>query len=254
MLARRLPGILPPLTSDEAVEVAVVYAAAGLGRGVTMVRPFRSPHHTASRAALVGGGSGVPVPGEASLATGGVLFLDELAEFPRGHLDTLRQPMEDGFVNVARRGLTVRFPSRFQLVAASNPCPCGFLGDRRKPCICSSASTDKYRKRLSGPLLDRIDMVVRVGRVEATDLAAVRGEESRVVRERVVAASAIELEEVCVSSEAEGMIARAVEAGVVTARGAAKAKAVATTIARLSESDRVEETHLAEAISLRGEW
>ena len=254
MLARRLPGILPPLIPDEAVEVAVVYAAAGLDRGVTDARPFRSPHHTASRAALVGGGSGVPVPGEASLATRGVLFLDEMAEFPRSHLDTLRQPMEDGFVTVARRGLTVKFPSHFQLVAASNPCPCGFLGDRRKPCICSHATTEKYRKRLSGPLLDRIDMVVRVGRVEADSLSASRGEESATVRERVIAARTIGPDVVGISQEADAMVARAVDAGALTARGASKVRSVALTIARLDRADQVGADHMGEAIALRGEW
>ena len=133
MLARRLPGILPPLSDEEAVEVSLMHSAVGRTRRFTHSRPFRSPHHTASRAALVGGGSGVPVPGEVSLAHRGVLFLDELAEFPRSSLDTLRQPLEDGSVTVARRGMTVRFPSVFQMVAASNPCPCGFYGDRRKP-------------------------------------------------------------------------------------------------------------------------
>ncbi len=252
MLARRLPGILPPLGPDEAIEVAVMYAAAGLNRGVRTSRPFRSPHHTASRAALVGGGSGVPVPGEASLAHRGVLFLDELAEFPRGHLDTLRQPMEDGFVTVARRGMTVCFPSRFQLVAASNPCPCGYLGDRRKPCVCTHSASDRYRKRLSGPLLDRIDMVVPVGRVEAGDLAGGGSESSASIRDRVVAAG--ESEDSELGLDAKALISRAVDAGVLTARGAVKVGSVAATIARLAGSVEVGEDHLAEAVSLRGDW
>jgi magnesium chelatase family protein len=255
MLAKRFPGILPRLTDIEAVEVAVVHAAAGLERRVDGRRPFRAPHHTASRAALVGGGSGLPVPGEASLAHNGVLFLDELAEFPRGNLDTLRQPLEDGSVTVARSGMTIRFPARFQLVAASNPCPCGYFGDQRKPCECRPSSLAKYRRRVSGPLLDRLDLVVDVGRVEASDLARDPGEASSIVRRRVEEASRFRAERVGdVSKRASDIVLRAVEAGLITARGSSQVKAVARSIADLAGSETVGVEHTAEAISLRGEW
>ncbi len=255
MLAGRLPGILPKLTDSEAVEVALIHAAAGLRRGLDPARPFRSPHHTASRAALVGGGSGVAVPGEASLAHRGVLFLDELAEFPRGNLDTLRQPLEDGFITVARRGVTAQFPSSFHLVAASNPCPCGFHGDRRKPCECRPAVLARYRQRVSGPLLDRIDLVVKVGRVEAHEASGPAGETSSVIRARVE--EAVEFREdrpADMNTDAQRMVLNALEAAVVTARGADRLISVARTIADLALEADVNEEHVAEAMALRGEW
>jgi magnesium chelatase family protein len=255
MLARRLPGILPTLGDDQAVEVALIYAAAGVRRGLSPIPPFRSPHHTASRAALVGGGSGVPVPGEVSLAHRGVLFLDELAEFPRGNLDTLRQPLEDGVVTVARRGMTVEFPSVFQLVAATNPCPCGFFGDRRHPCECRPAVLAKYRQRVSGPLLDRFDLVVKVGRVEASEAAREDAEGSAAVRSRVMQAVAFTAEhETEVSGEARHMILDALARGLVTARGAHRIARVAQTVACLGLSVRVTADHVAEAMALRLEW
>lgn len=255
MLARRLPGILPRLTDEEAVEVALIYSAAGRRRRLTKTRPFRSPHHTASRAALVGGGSGVPVPGEVSLAHRGILFLDELAEFPRGSLDTLRQPLEDGFVTVARRGMTVKFPSTFQMVAASNPCPCGFFGDRRKPCECRPAILSRYRLRVSGPLVDRIDIVVKVGRVEADDLRRGPGEESAAVRSRVTEALDFRGERsASTAPEANGLVQGALEAGLITARGAVSIRSVARTIADLAGESVMGEEHIAEAIGLRGEF
>lgn len=255
MLARRLPGILPPLEDAEAVEVALVYAAAGLRRGVVRHRPFRSPHHTASRAALVGGGSPIPVPGEVSLAHRGVLFLDELAEFPRAHLDTLRQPMEDRVVTVSRRGASVEFPSAFHLVAATNPCPCGFYGDRRRSCDCRPSLLSRYRMRVSGPLLDRLDLVVEVGRLEAADVEGPAPESSGDVRDRV--AAAVEFRRTVPSrfaSSAVDMVKGALGAGLVTARGADRIRAVARTIADLALSDEVEEEHVAEALALRGAW
>ncbi len=189
MLARRIVGILPPLEIPEAVETAMLWSAAGRRRGLDVTPPFRAPHHTASKAALVGGGSGNPVPGEASLAHRGVLFLDELAEFPRSHLDTLRQPLEEGFVSVARRGSSVDFPASFQLLAATNPCPCGFHGDGRRPCDCRPAILGRYRSRISGPLLDRFDLIVRVGRVEGAEYSGPEGESSAVVAARVARAA-----------------------------------------------------------------
>jgi magnesium chelatase family protein len=255
MLARRLPGILPPLSGDEAVEVALIHSAAGLRRDLVRERPFRSPHHTASRAALVGGGSGVPVPGEVSLAHRGVLFLDELAEFPGGNLDSLRQPLEDGFVTVARKGMTLRFPSTFHLVGATNPCPCGYQGDSRKPCECRPSQVARYRQRLSGPLLDRIDLGVKVGRVETMILDAVIGEPSARVRARVVEALDFGSQvEGVVDPQARRMIVAALEAGLVTARGATRLRRLARTIANLAASDWITEEHVAEAMAFRVEW
>lgn len=253
MLARRLPGILPPLTDEEAVEAALIHSAVGLRSTMSRVRPFRSPHHTASRAALVGGGSGIPVPGEVSLAHRGVLFLDELAEFPRAHLDTLRQPLEDGFVTVARKGKTMRFPSVFHLVAASNPCPCGFQGDDRRPCECRGSQIARYRQRVSGPLLDRIDLMVRVGRVETIDLEDAVAESSEVVRQRVLRGSMFAANGPMEGS-AKRMIVGALEAGRLTARGAVRLRRLARTIANLAQSEIVTEVHVAEAMALRVEW
>jgi magnesium chelatase family protein len=255
MLARRLPGILPPLGDDEAVEVSLMHSAAGRIRGFTRSRPFRSPHHTASRAALVGGGSGVPVPGEVSLAHRGILFLDELAEFPRSSLDTLRQPLEDGFVTVARRGMTVRFPSVFQMVAASNPCPCGYFGDRRKPCECRPAILSRYRMRVSGPLVDRIDLVVKVDRVEADDMKARPGESTVEVASRVAQALDFAADRPgSMTDGAEKLTHRALETGLVTGRGARSVERVARTIADLALEEVVGEGHVAEALGLRGEF
>ena len=255
MMARILPGILPALDDDETVEVALLYAAAGLRRGLNRARPFRAPHHTASRAALVGGGSGVPVPGEVSLAHRGVLFLDELAEFPRGNLDTLRQPLEDGRVTVARRGVSVEFPSSFQLVAASNPCPCGFLGDARKPCACRPSELARYRRGISGPLLDRFDLVVRVGRVEAAEVNGPEPESSDTVAARVRSARAFAAGRTSdTAGEARSMILRALDGGVLTARGAARVQRLARTIADIEQVSTVGADHVAEALALRGSW
>ena len=255
MLARRLPGILPELDDHEAVEVALIYAAAGLKRRVSRIRPFRAPHHTASRAALVGGGTGVPVPGEVSLAHRGVLFLDELAEFPRGNLDTLRQPLEDGVVTVARKGSTVEFPSSFHLVAASNPCPCGFYGDHRKPCECGASQLARYRQRISGPMLDRIDLVVKVGRVEAAEMSGTPTESSATVRARVADAIGFRRQRPDeVTPEAQRMILAGLEKGLVTARGAGRLRRVARTIADLEQQALAGEDHVAEAMALRVDW
>ena len=255
MLARRLPGILPALTGEQAVEVSLIHSAAGLVRPMAKTPPFRSPHHTASRAALVGGGSGLPVPGEVSLAHHGVLFLDELAEFPRGNLDTLRQPLEDGFVTIARKGITMRFPSMFHLVAATNPCPCGFHGDRRKPCECRPSQVVRYRQRVSGPLLDRIDLVVKMGRVETMTLGTVDGEGSTAVQARVLAAVRFGDEaDGGIDPDAERMIVNALEAGLITARGATRVSRLSRTIANLAASAIVTEEHVSEAMALRAEW
>ena len=254
MLARRLGGIQPPLTEEQAVEVALIHAAAGYERGLSRRRPFRAPHHTASRAALVGGGSGVAVPGEVSLAHRGTLFLDEMAEFPRANLDTLRQPLEDGHVTVARRGITASFPASFHLVAATNPCPCGYLNDRRRPCLCRPAEVTRYRQRLSGPLLDRFDLVVKVDRLEAGVLET-KTETSQSVRQRVAEARAVlDTTSPEVTPVSQGLLAAALGDGLLTARGVARVKRVAGTVAALSGETRVDELHVAEAMALRGEW
>ncbi|HEX6219593.1 MAG TPA: YifB family Mg chelatase-like AAA ATPase [Acidimicrobiia bacterium] len=254
MLARRLNGLQPPLTDDEAVEVALIHAAAGLDRGLSRQRPFRSPHHTASRAALVGGGSGVAVPGEVSLAHRGTLFIDEMAEFPRANLDTLRQPLEDGEVTVARRGVTATFPSTFHLVAATNPCPCGYLGDHRKPCECRPAAVARYRQRVSGPLLDRFDLVVKVDRLTAPALRE-PVESTEEVRRRVVAASeSLSEGPRLLTGPAQELLTAALKNGFLTARGIDRVRRVARTIAALAASGQVDEDHVAEAMALRGTW
>ncbi|MFN3414656.1 MAG: YifB family Mg chelatase-like AAA ATPase, partial [Thermoanaerobaculum sp.] len=195
MLAQRLPGILPPLSEEEALETTKVYSVAPLAprpQGLLSLRPFRSPHHTISAAGLVGGGP-YPRPGEVSLAHNGVLFLDELTEFRRDVLEVLRQPLESGCVVIARAAGSLRFPARFQLVAAANPCPCGFLGDPKRLCRCSPQAIARYRSRLSGPLLDRIDLHLAVHPVRFSELFTQgRGESSRAVRERVVAAREVQ--------------------------------------------------------------
>jgi magnesium chelatase family protein len=255
MLARRLPRILPPLSDAEAVEVALIHAAAGVRRGLSRARPFRSPHHTASWAALVGGGSGVAVPGEVSLAHRGVLFVDEMAEFPRANLDTLRQPLEDGTVTVARRGVTVTFPSSFHLAAATNPCPCGYLGDRRKPCECRPAVVARYRQRVSGPLLDRFDLVVKVDRLEASHTDDPEPDSSTEVRRRVTGAhKRLADGHSEVMPQAEQLLVTALRNSLLTARGVDRVRRVAMTICALADDDRVSEEHVAEAMGLRIDW
>lgn len=255
MLARRLPGILPPLRDYEAVEVALVHAAAGLRRGLSRSRPFRSPHHTASRAALVGGGSGVAVPGEVSLAHRGVLFIDEMAEFPRANLDTLRQPLEDGTVTVARRGVTATFPSSFHLVAATNPCPCGYLGDRRKPCECRPAVVSRYRQRVSGPLLDRFDLVVKVDRLEAADADGPDPDPTSKVRGRVAEAhERLADRSPPLTASANDLLTVALANSLLTARGVDRVRRVAMTICALAEEEETSGDHVAEAMGLRADW
>jgi magnesium chelatase family protein len=266
MLARAMPGILPPLTDEERFEVALAWAAAGRARAGGDAPPFRAPHHSATMAAIVGGGSGSPVPGEVTLAHRGVLFLDELGEFPGHLLDALRQPLEEGSLVVARKGVSVEFPAAFQVVAATNPCPCGFAGDRVVSCRCGRAAVDKYRRRLSGPLLDRFDLRVRVARLEASELSGAAGESSAVVRARVVAArrrqwergrlnrllSRRELDALEWAAEASALLERSVDALALTGRGWDRVRKVAVTIADLAAGDRVEEHHVAEALAYRG--
>jgi magnesium chelatase family protein len=271
MLARRLAGLLPELRRDEALEVTQVLSAAGLlppDAGLVTARPFRAPHHTISVAGLVGGGSRVPRPGAVSLAHHGVLFLDELCEFPRAALEALRQPLESGEVTVVRSSASVRFPASFALVAATNPCPCGYLGDGERPCRCSAEDVRRYARRLSGPLLDRIDLYVRVDRVGADQLSdAAAGEGSAVVRSRVAAARALgearagvasarlrvaDLPRLCRPTAAAGRtLAIAVDRLGLSARGFHRALRVARTIADLAGEERVDEPHVREALGLR---
>ena len=197
MMARRLPSILPPMSVDEALEATKLYSVAGMltsDASLITTRPFRSPHHTVSTAALVGGGS-VPKPGEVSLAHHGVLFLDELPEFARDALEVLRQPLEDGVVHVSRVSASYTYPADFCLIAALNPCPCGYYGDLFRQCSCSSTAVAKYQKRISGPLLDRIDLHIEVPRLSEEELLQARtGEPSAAIRERVCRARAMQAE------------------------------------------------------------
>jgi magnesium chelatase family protein len=190
MIARRIPSVLPPMAPDEMLDATKVYSAVGLVDGLVTERPFRAPHHTVSASALVGGGSS-PRPGEISLAHHGVLFLDELPEFSRGALEALRQPLEDREVVVSRVAGSVRLPASMMLVASCNPCPCGWLGSGLRECVCGPSAIERYRGRMSGPLLDRIDLQVRVRPVELAELRSDEpGEPSAPIRERVVAARA----------------------------------------------------------------
>jgi magnesium chelatase family protein len=250
MLAKRLPSLLPSFTPSERLESASVWAASSRPRPIG--RPFRSPHHSASVAALLGGGSGLPEPGEVSLASGGVLFLDELGEFPTNVLDGLRQPLEDRAVTIARRGATVRYPATAQVVAATNPCPCGYRGDRIKACVCSDAEVRKYRRKLSGPLLDRFDLSVSVGRPESFDGGP--GEDSATVRGRVLAARAFadaRAGEDRWSHDAAAILGQALADGVLTGRGYDKVRRVARTVADLFWSEEVVSDHVHEAMALR---
>jgi magnesium chelatase family protein len=273
MLARRLPSILPALTEEEALEVTAIHSVAGLlasSGACAASRPFRAPHHSISAAGLVGGG-GVPRPGEVSLAHHGVLFLDELLEFPRGALESLRQPLEDGRVVIARAALSVAFPARFSLVAAMNPCACGHAGDPRRACVCSELEITKYRRRLSGPLADRIDMHVTLTPVPTDALGELRhGDQSAQIRARVerarhvqrrrygarstVAVNATAPRRVLwrdLETPAKALLSSAADALALSARGFDRVLRVARTIADLAGSERIEEPHAAEAIRYR---
>jgi magnesium chelatase family protein len=269
MLAQRLPGILPPMTEDEALETAAVRSLAGRGFRVEewRQRPFRSPHHTASAIALVGGG-GRPRPGEISLAHHGVLFLDELPEFDRGVLEVLREPIESGHIVISRAGRQAEYPARFQLVAAMNPCPCGHLGDPGGKCRCTPERVATYRSRISGPLLDRIDLHVEVPRVATQEIASSDAAEgSAAVAARVLAARLRQiarqgqanahlegptaLRRVRADADALQLLACAMNQLALSARAYHRVLRVARTIADLAESATVTTRHISEAITLR---
>jgi magnesium chelatase family protein len=276
MLARRLPTVMPPMEVDEAIEVSAIHSVAGMlvpEQGLVTARPFRAPHHTVSAAGLVGGGEPVR-PGEVSLAHHGVLFLDELLEFKRSVLEVLRQPLEDGSITICRARARATFPARPLLVASLNPCPCGFAGDPRGRCTCTPDRVRAYRARLSGPLLDRIDLHVVLPPVEVTSLSGARpGESSDGVRERVVRARSIQSARRArgeVSARANGelgvrdldrvarpddagarLLATAVERLGLSARAYGKVLRVARTVADLDGSDAVGAPHVAEAIQAR---
>jgi magnesium chelatase family protein len=274
MMARRVPGILPPLTFDEALEVTTIHSVAGQlapGAGLLVDRPFRAPHHTVSNAALVGGGP-QPRPGEVSLAHHGVLFLDEMLEFHRGVLEVLRQPLEEGFVTVARAARTVTFPARFMLVAAMNPCPCGFAGDPSRECRCTPQQIDRYRGRMSGPLRDRIDLIVDVAAVPPDVLGdSPCGESSAPVRARVVAARsrqqarvsgtgittnaaltpALLAEHGRLDVPGRRLLTNAVQRLYLSARGYERVRKVARTIADLAGEHDIHADHVAEALQFR---
>jgi magnesium chelatase family protein len=276
MLAKRIPTILPPLTFDEALETTKIHSVAGVldaTTGLVGVRPFRSPHHTISDAGLIGGGV-VPRPGEVSLAHNGVLFLDELPEFPRNVLEVMRQPLEDGTVSIARASMSLTFPARFMLAAAMNPCPCGFFNDAKRECHCSQPMIQRYLSKISGPLLDRIDIHIDVPAVNYKELrGSAAPEGSAQIRERVIQAREIQLNRLAaageriycnaqmgprqirayceLSTDCERLLERAMTQQGLSARAHDRILKVARTIADLEAAPMIEPKHIAEAIQYR---
>lgn len=274
MLARRLPGILPPLCQEEAIEITKIYSISGFmpeGESLIRRRPFRSPHHTTSPAGLIGGGK-IPRPGEVSLAHHGVLFLDELPEFPREVLEVLRQPLEDGRVTIARAATTLAFPARFMLTAAMNPCPCGYAGDPFKSCSCNPLQIHRYQSRISGPLLDRFDIQIEVPRLQEVEFDQAHGAEtSAVVRSRVeetrrnqqiryqgrnffcnAQMGSKELKEFChLEPSGKNLLRQAVQRYNLSARAYTRILKVARTIADLAGAAEIELEHVGEAIQYR---
>jgi magnesium chelatase family protein len=275
MLAQRIPGILPPLTFDEALETTKIHSVAGLitgGKSLVIGRPFRNPHTTISDAGLIGGGSN-PRPGEVSLAHNGVLFLDELAEYRRNVLEVLRQPLEDSRVTISRAAMSLTYPSRFMLVAAMNPCPCGFHGDSQRRCTCAPTAVQKYLGRVSGPLLDRIDLHVEVPAVRYRDLTDTRaGESSERIRERVARARELQrarfagranihanahmapndVTHFCpVGAGSDALLQKAITRLGLSARAYHRVLKIARTIADLEGGGDITNAHIAEAIQYR---
>ena len=273
MLAKRFPGILPPLTQEESLEITKIYSICNLmGKSRLLTRrPFRDPHHTISDVALIGGGS-TPRPGEVSLAHNGVLFLDEFAEFSRSSLEVLREPLENGCVTISRAKETVSYPARFTLIAAMNPCPCGHLGDPIKPCTCSPMQVNRYKSRISGPLLDRIDLTVNLNPVKYSDWnKKSEGETSAQIRERVLKAREIqrnrfknsattanafmtpkEIKEFCLlPAGADAILETAMRKFGLSARSLDKILKTARTIADLDGKENIEVNHLVEVMQYR---
>ncbi len=274
MLAQRLPGILPPLEFIEALELTKLYSVAGLLSNKASIcsgRPFRSPHHSASINGLIGGGSH-PKPGEISLSHHGVLFLDEMTEFPRSYLDALRQPLETGMVTISRASQTLSYPAAFLLIGACNPCPCGYRGDTYKLCVCTPYQADRYWSRLSGPLLDRIDLHIRVARLEENELsgenssmpsehyrllvnAAVERQKQRFAEDKFVFNGQLnqaQVKKFCkVDTKTREMLVRAVTQLGLSARAYDRILKIARTIADLHDSADIQAIHVAEAISYR---
>ena len=274
MLAQRLPTILPPMTLDESLDTTKIYSIDGRtrdGQSLIATRPFRSPHHTVSDVGLVGGGS-IPKPGEVSLAHHGVLFLDELPQFQRRTLEVLRQPMEDGRVHISRAKMAVTFPSQFMLVCALNPCPCGYFTDPRKECHCTPRQIQNYLSKISGPLLDRIDIQLEVPAVNYRQLRdPAPSESSEQIRARVVAARATQgkrfkgnrvfcnarmntrmIKQFChVDGAAESFLASAMENFALSARAYTKILKTSRTIADLDAADDIRAEHITEAIQYR---
>jgi magnesium chelatase family protein len=268
LLANRLPGILPEMTETEALEAATITSVSG--KPVDTLRwkqrAFRAPHHTASAVALVGGGSN-PRPGEISLAHHGVLFLDELAEFDRKVLEVLREPLESGRIMISRAARHAEFPARFQLIAAMNPCPCGYLGDPSGRCHCNIDHIERYRRKISGPLLDRIDMHIEVPRLSFTELEGPQGESSTVVRRRVTKARDVQtkrnntlnsqlthqqIEDMCTLTKADRLLLQqAMEKLQLSARAYHRILKLARTISDMDKSDKIQTQHLTEAINYR---
>ena len=274
MIARCIPGIMPDLTFEEALEITKIHSIAGtldLSKGVVGSRPFRSPHHTASTVALTGGGRDAK-PGEVSLASEGVLFLDELPEYQRTALETLRQPLEDGVITISRAAGTYEYPANFMLVASMNPCPCGNYGSRELECTCTPAQIQKYLKKISGPLLDRIDLKINVERVKFLELSSVQEEESsEEIKKRVDRARKIQqqrfagtkihmnakmnskmINEFCkLDPESEELMKLAFDKYHISARGYTRILKVARTIADLDESENITASHITEALAYR---
>jgi magnesium chelatase family protein len=276
MLAKRIPTILPPLTFEEALETTKIHSVAGVldaRAGLVGTRPYRSPHHTISDAGLIGGGM-IPRPGEVSLAHNGVLFLDELPEFPRNVLEVMRQPLEDGNVTISRASMSLTFPARFMLAAAMNPCPCGFFNDKTRECQCGQPAIQRYVSKISGPLLDRIDIHIDVPAVQYKELRAGSGPEgSDNIRERVLRAREIQLNRLAaageriysnaqmgtrqiriycdLSTDCERLLERAMTQQGLSARAHDRILKVARTVADLEGSPQIESKHITEAIQYR---